>query len=91
VEKAGELDVVLMDIQMPVLDGLSATRQLRARGISTPIIALTANTDEASRAAAIEAGMDDIVTKPVELATLKMTLERCLVPTFTKRRQSLID
>jgi PAS domain S-box-containing protein len=72
-------DVVFMDVQMPVMDGLEATRRIRAReagGAHTPIIALTANAMRQQLDACLAAGMDDFVTKPVELPRLQAALER---------------
>ena len=69
---------ILMDVQMPVLDGLEATRRIRAGHPATagiPIIAVTANAQEQDRLACLEAGMDDFVTKPVHIATLMRSLE----------------
>lgn len=57
-------DCVLMDVNMPVLDGHAAARVLRARGFAAPVIALTANAFEADRAAAAAAGMDRFLAKP---------------------------
>ncbi|WP_296804714.1 response regulator [Thiocapsa sp.] len=76
-------DAVLMDMQMPVLDGLGATRQWRERehreGRSRiPIIAMTANAMATDRDACLEAGMDDYLAKPVKLAELRETLARWL-------------
>ncbi|MFI8745026.1 response regulator [Pseudomonas sp. NPDC077186] len=72
--------LVLMDMQMPVLDGLAATRVLRAqpRFAALPILAMTANALDADRQACLDAGMNDHLSKPIEPATLWATLQRWL-------------
>jgi signal transduction histidine kinase/CheY-like chemotaxis protein len=73
---AAPYDLILMDVRMPVMDGLSATRILRARGVTTPVLALTANAFEEDRRACLEAGMDDFLTKPLEPGALRAALAR---------------
>lgn len=73
-------DVILMDIQMPQVDGLESTRRIRqCTGISQPyIIAFTANAFRDDRELCKRAGMDDYLTKPVQLAALVKVLERAI-------------
>ena len=71
-------DLVLMDVQMPVMDGLTATRRLRWQGLRTPILAMTANAFGDDRAACLAAGMDDHVAKPVDPSALHAALLRWL-------------
>ena len=68
-------DCVLMDMQMPVMDGLEATRQIRATlGAQLPVIAMTANAGAADRALCLEAGMNDHVGKPIDIERLVTVL-----------------
>jgi signal transduction histidine kinase len=73
-------DAVLMDIQMPGIDGFEAVRRIRRRieGRWLPIIALTANVRPEDRAAATASGMDDFLTKPIRQSDLRASLERWL-------------
>ncbi len=74
-------DVVLMDCQMPVMDGLQATREIRSRekgGARTPIVALTANAMDGDRELCMQAGMDEYLAKPVDQKDLHRLLERFL-------------
>ena len=78
VEMAGKgWDLIFMDVQMPQMDGLEATRRIRARhGDRLPIIALTANAMPDDRRRCAEAGMSDFVSKPFEFKQLRATMRR---------------
>jgi CheY-like chemotaxis protein len=75
----GDFDVVLMDVQMPEIDGLSAARSIRelpGRPAAVPIIALTANAMPSDREACFAAGMTDYISKPIDVAMLHAALHR---------------
>jgi CheY-like chemotaxis protein/anti-sigma regulatory factor (Ser/Thr protein kinase) len=78
-----DFDLILMDVQMPVMDGPTATQTIRARermiGRRTPILALTANAMAHHEAEYIAAGMDGLVAKPIQLAHLIAEMDRVLV------------
>jgi len=74
-----ELDVILMDCQMPLMDGLTATRVIRAaegRGRRVAILGVTGNAQPSDMQACLEAGMDDCLAKPFSLSALRKLLDR---------------
>lgn len=83
VEKAsrGTYDLLLMDMQMPVMDGFTATRTLRDHGLQTPILAFTANVMEQDRQRCVAAGCSGFLTKPINIDLLLSTIAEYLETT----------
>ncbi|HEX6099053.1 MAG TPA: response regulator [Thermoanaerobaculia bacterium] len=73
-----DYDLVLMDVQMPEMDGFTAARELRRRGAALPIVALTANALAGDRERCLAAGMDDYLSKPIQETELLRVLQRFL-------------
>ncbi len=69
-------DVIVMDVEMPVMDGLSATRRLRLAGIQQPVLALTAGNMEEDRRECLAAGCDEYLSKPIDGLKLVRTVHR---------------
>ncbi len=76
----GHFDLILMDCRMPVLDGYAATEKIRALGALVPIIAVTANASVADQERCRSLGMNDYLTKPINLTQLRETLARWIHP-----------
>ena len=88
-------DLILMDVQMPVMDGLEATRIIRAREVTgqhVPIIAMTAHASDQHRIDSLDSGMDEHVTKPIKVRELKQVLHRFLTtPASTTTNTTTAD
>ena len=85
---AEEFDLILMDMQMPVMGGVDATAKLRATGYQRPIVALTANALKEDRERSQRAGVDDYLTKPVDLNRFNAVLNRYLKPADNEPTES---
>ncbi len=88
--QSANYDLILMDIQLPLLDGLQATRRIRDAKITTPIVAMTAGVMQGDREQCIEAGMNDYMSKPVKQQTMREMLARyCGLEATTEIRDDL--
>jgi CheY-like chemotaxis protein len=76
--ETGNFDLVLMDIKMPIMDGLEATRTIREKHADLAIIALTANAFDSDRELAMEAGCNDFLSKPVSSQLCIETINKFL-------------
>jgi CheY-like chemotaxis protein len=85
---AGDFDVLLLDMEMPVMDGFEAARVLRERGYLKPIVALTAHYQGAETERARREGCSEVLTKPVTLARLREVLEPLLAKSGAARTDS---
>ena len=74
----GDYDIILMDIKMPVMDGLEATKAIKEKHPDLPIVALTANAFDSDRQAALEAGCNDFLSKPVSAVLCINTIAKYL-------------
>jgi CheY-like chemotaxis protein len=75
-EQKEQFDMILMDVQMPVMSGLEATKLLRENGFSLPVIAMTANVLKGDKEICFEAGMNDFIGKPVKFDELEKMLQK---------------
>ncbi len=75
---ASPFDLILMDIQMPEMDGLKATRQLREEGFTKPIVALTAHSQIEEKEKSLLAGCDDHLVKPIARTVLISEIQKLL-------------
>ena len=76
IDSGAEIDLILMDCQMPVMDGYAASEALRAQNVDIPIVALTANALKGDKEKCLAAGMNDFVAKPIDKAHLEEVIRR---------------
>ena len=80
VERANDsIDIILMDVSMPVMDGLTTTKYMRDANINTPIVALTAHTSIEDKCSCLDVGMNDFVTKPVRTKEITEAIDRLML------------
>ena len=85
--RSGGHDLILMDVRMPGMDGIQAARVLRAEGFAGSIVALTADAFEDDRRACLAVGMDDFLTKPLEIGALRAILAKWGARVWTPARR----
>ncbi len=73
-----DFDIIFMDISMPIMDGIQATKLLRSRSYSKPIIALTAHSLNEDKQKCLDAGMDDVLMKPIKSKTIQQVINKYL-------------
>ena len=74
----GSIDLVILDIMMPFMDGMTCLREMRTRKIMTPVIMLTARSEDADKIIGLESGADDYITKPFNILELKARIRALL-------------
>jgi signal transduction histidine kinase/FixJ family two-component response regulator len=84
-------DFIVMDLQMPLMDGITAASKLRDLGVTTPIIGLTANAFAEDRQRCLDAGMDDFLAKPVTRSKISYIFETYATPAEPARTEKLLD
>ena len=87
--QAADYDLVLMDLQMPVMDGYEAVRQLRQAGFARPILALTASARNEDQGACIAVGFDGLLTKPFERTMLYAAILRLVQRAAPRARDAV--
>jgi CheY-like chemotaxis protein len=75
----GDYDLIFMDLNMPVMNGIEATREIIRTNPNIPIVAVTTNTSAQSRQECFEGGMVDFIMKPIDLKILKNVMQRYLI------------
>ena len=89
--KEKEYDVILMDMRMPIMDGLEATRKIREFDKNVPIICMSANVYKEDKIAAEESGMNDFIEKPLERSDIENKLLKFLNKKFTETSEEQVD